>query len=335
MRFSVIICTYMRPKALASLLESIRIQRLYPHEILIVDGSTNTETQDQLAQTKIPYLHYFLVDSSQRGLTKQRNFGLSKVADDTDVVCFLDDDTVLDSDYFEQLLQTYSVYPDALGVGGYISNESQWEAVPKNYQPTIHEFYFDGYKKQDGSRFVLRKRLGLDANVSPGYLPRFSHGRSVGFLPPSGKTYAVEQLMGGVASYKKSVFANFQFSTYFEGYGLYEDADFSLRVSKTGPLYINTRAQLAHYHDFSGRPNAYRYGKMVVRNGWYVWRVKWPNPNWNDRLKWNCLCLVLTLIRFSNTFTTAHKKEAWQEAWGRTIGWWSLLFSRPKHTNSK
>ncbi|MFY8214446.1 MAG: glycosyltransferase family 2 protein, partial [Flavobacterium sp.] len=306
-----------------------------PHEIIIVDGSTNAETADLLASKTIPKLQYFLVDSSQRGLTKQRNFGLSKVAEWAEVICFLDDDTYLAPDYFAQLMQTYTEYPGALGVGGFISNECHWEAVPAQYQPTIHEFYFDGYKKQDGSRFVLRKRLGLDANVPPGYLPRFSHGRSVGFLPPSGKTYAVEQLMGGVASYKKSVFASFQFSTYFEGYGLYEDADFSLRVSKTGPLYINTRAQLAHYHDFSGRPNAYRYGKMVVRNGWYVWRVKWPNPNWNDRLKWNCLCLVLTLIRFSNTFTTAHKKEAWQEACGRTIGWWSLLFSKPKHINSK
>jgi GT2 family glycosyltransferase len=325
----------MRPQALANLLESIRIQRLYPHEILIVDGSTNTETQTQLAQYQMPGLHYFLVDSNQRGLTKQRNFGLSKVANDIDVVCFLDDDTVLAPDYFEQLLQTYTEYPDALGVGGYISNESHWEAVPENYLPSVHEFYFDGYKKQDGSRFVLRKRLGLDADVPPGFLPRFSHGRPIAFLPPSGKIYPVEQLMGGVASYRKAVFAHFQFSTYFEGYGLYEDADFSLRVSKTGPLYINTRAQLAHYHDYSGRPNAYRYGKMVVRNGWYVWRVKWPTPNWNDRLKWNSICFLLTLIRFSNTFTTANKKVAWQEAWGRTIGWWSLFFSKPKFTNSK
>jgi hypothetical protein len=74
---------------------------------------------------------------------------------------------------------------------------------------------------------------------------------------------------------------------------------------------------------------------MVVRNGWYVWRIKWPDPRWNDRLKWNSICFLLTLIRFSNTFTTAHKKEAWLEAWGRTIGWWSLLFSSPKPSNSK
>ncbi|MEY2692458.1 MAG: hypothetical protein RIT03_848 [Bacteroidota bacterium] len=335
MKFSVIICTYMRAQPLAYLLESIGFQSSYPHEIIVVDGSTNAETTDLLSSKTIPNLQYFLVDSSQRGLTKQRNFGLSKVSDDIDVVCFLDDDTYLATDYFAQLLQTYTEYPEALGVGGFISNESQWEAVSAQYQPTIHEFYFDGYKKQDGSRFVLRKRLGLDANVPPGFLPRFSHGRSIAFLPPSGKTYAVEQLMGGVASYRKSVFDRFQFSTYFEGYGLYEDADFSLRVSKTGPLFINTRAQLAHYHDYSGRPNAYAYGKMVVRNGWYVWRIKWPNPSWNDRLKWNSICFLLTLIRFSNTFTTAHKKEAWLEAWGRTIGWWSLLFNSPKPSNSK
>jgi len=30
-------------------------------------------------------------------------------------------------------------------------------------------------------------------------MPEFSHGRSVGFLPPSEKIYYVEQLMGGVS----------------------------------------------------------------------------------------------------------------------------------------
>jgi GT2 family glycosyltransferase len=55
---------------------------------------------------------------------------------------------------------------------------------------------------------------------------------------------------------------------------LYEDTDFTLRVSKTGKLYLNTTAKLNHHHDASGRPNQYQYGKMVVRNGWYVWRTK-------------------------------------------------------------
>ena len=79
--------------------------------------------------------------------------------------------------------------------------------------------------------------------------------------------------------FRKIVFDSIWFSPYFEGYGLYEDADFTLRLSKIGKLYVNTNAQLGHFHDESGRPNKYQYGKMVVRNGWYVWRVKYPNPS--------------------------------------------------------
>ncbi len=158
-------------------------------------------------------------------------------------------------------------------------------------------------------------------------------GRSVGFLPPSGKTYEVETLMGGVSSFKKIVFKILKFSTYFEGYGLYEDADFTLRVSKKGKLYLNTAAQLNHYHAASGRPNQYRYGKMVVRNGWYVWRIKNPKPSWKDKIKWHSITILLTLIRFTNTFTTNKRKEAFTEAMGRTVGCWSLLWNKPKIEN--
>ena len=232
MNFTLVVCTYMRPKPLTDLLESVNNQTRYPNEILIVDGSTNEDTKALFSSNSIKNLTYYLVDANHRGLTKQRNFGIEKVAKSSEVVCFLDDDTYLAPDYFEQLMQTYSDYPEALGVGGYISNESQWQPVSHDDTPSFHEFYYDGYKIQDSSRFILRKRLGLDSNLPPGFSPRYSHGRSIGFLPPSGKTYKVEQLMGGVASYKMELFANFKFSTFFEGYGLYEDACLYLESRK-------------------------------------------------------------------------------------------------------
>jgi GT2 family glycosyltransferase len=247
-----------------------------------------------------------------------------------DIVCFLDDDVILETDYFEQILKTYQIYPNALGVGGYIINDTKYEFVGNQYRAPINEFYFDGWKRKDGSRFILRKKLGLDSDCPPGFSPLFSHGRSVGFLPPNGKIYEVEQLMGGVSSFRKKIFDTLQFSTYFEGYGLYEDADFSIRVAKTGKLYINTTAKLNHYHDASGRPNQYQYGKMVVRNGWYVWRTKNPKPQFDAQLKWHSITILLTIIRFSNTFTTSNRKEAFTEALGRTVGWWSLILDRPK-----
>jgi len=279
MNFSLIICTYKRPQALLTLLETVSLQTLYPNEILIVDGSPDDLTKEMLTRNSFQNLIYYKVEESERGLTKQRNYGIARVSEVSEVVCFLDDDTVLASNYFEEIIKTYTIHPEVLGVGGYITNEVAWQHVGMEYEPKSNEFYFDGYKRSDGSRFIWRKKLGLDSDVPPGYSPEFSHGRSVGFLPPSGKVYAVEQLMGGVASFRKSVFQQFQFSTYFEGYGLYEDADFTLRVSKTGKLFLNTAAQLEHHHDAAGRPNQYIYGKMVVRNGWYVWCAKKPKPS--------------------------------------------------------
>ncbi|SHM65018.1 glycosyltransferase family 2 protein [Flavobacterium xanthum] len=330
MKFSLIVCTYMRPAPLLKLLQSVQTQTLYPDEILIIDGSTNDQTTKALEVARFTNLKYFLVPKESRGLTKQRNYGIERVDRDAAVLCFLDDDIVLEQDYFEQLLSTYELYPNALGVGGYIMEETKTEFVGFDYKPKIDEFYFDGWKREDGSRFVLRKKLGLDSDCPPGYSSLYSHGRSVGFLPPSGKTYEVEMLMGGVSSFRKKVFDTLNFSTYFEGYGLYEDADFTLRVAKAGKLYLNTAAQLFHYHDASGRPNKYQYGKMVVRNGWYVWRTKNPQPTLEHQLKWHAITLLLTGIRFSNTFTTNKRKEAFSEALGRTVGWWSLLVSKPK-----
>lgn len=330
MNFSLIICTYMRSNQLLCLLESVQNQNKYPNEILIIDGSTNNDTAVVLKDNKFINLRYFLVSEKDRGLTKQRNFGISKVDASSNIVCFLDDDTVLEPNYFENLLATYVFFPEALGVGGYICNEVRWEKVLENYKAKANEFYFDGWKRKEGSRFILRKKLKLDSDCPPGFSSLFSHGRSVGFLPPSGKIYEVEQLMGGVSSFRKEVFDTFRFSTYFEGYGLYEDADFTLRVSKVGKLYLNTSAKLKHFHAESGRPNKFHYGKMVVRNGWYVWRVKNPMPFFKDRLKWNLITILLILIRFSNVITSRNeKRQALTEAFGRLSSYISLIFNKP------
>lgn len=329
-KFCLIVCTYMRAKPLLNLLDSVKKQTVYPDEILIVDGSTNLDTEVSLGLSSFQNLQYFKVDSSNRGLTRQRNYGIQKVSSSIEIVCFLDDDVILEPNYFENLLSTYTIHPEALAVGGFITNDCVWEFVGTNYKASKNEFYFDGWKRSDGSRFVFRKKLGLDSNQPPGFMPSFSHGRSLSFLPPSAAIYQVQQLMGGVSSFRKSVFTTHLFSNYFEGYGLYEDADFSLRLSQVGSLYCNTSARLQHFHDSSGRPNKYNYGKMVVRNGWYVWRVKYPKPNLQSRLKWNAISFLLTLIRFSNIFTSTKRTEAFTEGLGRTVGWFSLIFNKPK-----
>ena len=161
-------------------------------------------------------------------------------------------------------------------------------------------------------------------------MPYFSNGYAIGFLPPTGKSYKVESFMGGMASYRNELFNKIKFSSYFEGYGLYEDMDFCLRASKLGQLYVNTAAQLYHHHNESGRPNQFKYGKMVIRNGWYVWRVKYPSPGLKSKIKWHATAFLLTLVRFSNVLTTSQRKKAFTESLGRVVGWWSLLWNKPK-----
>lgn len=328
--FTLIICTYMRPNPLLRLLQSVQGQTLYPDEILIVDGSTNDETEIILTQNYFDNLNYFRVSSEHRGLTKQRNYGIARVGTAMEIICFLDDDTVLERRYFEELIKTFADNETISGVGGVAINENNWilAELNKDYNK-YHYFQFDEFVYKEGQRNVVRNYLGLQSNLGPGRMPDYSHGKTCGF-PLNNKIYKVDLLIGMSFAFRKKVFDSIHFSSYFEGYGLYEDADFSIRALQFGSNVINTKVQLNHYHDPSGRPNQYQYGKMVVINGWYVWRTKNRKPSFDAKMKWHSITILLTLIRFSNIFTTKKRKEAFTEAFGRTVGWWSLFFNKPK-----
>jgi GT2 family glycosyltransferase len=131
-------------------------------------------------------------------------------------------------------------------------------------------------------------------------------------------------------SFRKNVFRKVKFSTFFEGYGLYEDLDFCLRASRLGPLYLNTSAQLEHHHEPLGRPNKFRYGRMVIRNGWYVWRLKYPQPSLKAKIQWHATALLLTGIRLGNAVSKSNRKEALLEGIGRLSSWFILLWNKPK-----
>ncbi len=320
----------MRPVSLLNLLNSVKLQTLYPNEILIIDGSTNSETKNILSKNLFKNLNYFLVSDKERGLTKQRNFGVSKVTNDMGIICFLDDDTVLEPNYFEEIIKTFQNNVSITGVAGIAINENNWFKKLSNTKYSHYKYYeLEGYVYPEGVRNIVRNFLGLQSNLGPGKMPQYSHGRTCGF-PLNGQTHEVDLLIGMSFSFRKNIFNHIKFSHFFEGYGLYEDADFSIRAQKFGKNVITTDAKLSHFHDQSGRPNKYKYGKMVIRNGWYVWRVKYPNPSMKAKLKWNTISLLLLLIRFSNIFTTTKRKEAFTESLGRIVGWFSLFFNKPR-----
>ena len=278
MKFNLIICTYNRRGAIERLLESVTKQISYPDEILVIDSSSNRDTEELLAEREFERLTYFKVEKENSGLTRQRNYGIGKTGKDIDIVCFLDDDIVLEPDYFKNLISTYSQLPDAIAVGGWINDDTHWNPVSKNYTPSFSEFMIDGYVRKLGRRHVLRKKLGLLSRAQPGVMPEFSHGFSTGFLPPSGKIYEVEFFMGGVASYRKELFDKFTvFIIILKVMVFMRIWIFVCGLPIKGNYMLILRPGWRILHEESGRPNHYKYGKMVIENGYYVWKLKYPD----------------------------------------------------------
>lgn len=320
----------MRPGPLHRLLESVMQQSRMPDEIIVVDGSTDQATQKMLVEAGFEGVKYFLVSPQERGLTRQRNFGIERVSESCEIVCFLDDDTVLEPGYFEAIIKVFEQHAEAVGVGGVAINENRWKQKQSPEQLNKLLYYeLDGYYIRESARNVIRNVLGLNSHLKPALMPKYSHGRTCSY-PLNNKSYEVDLLVGMSMNFRKSLFDKLSFSSYFEGYGLYEDADFCIMARKYGKIIITTEARLQHLHEPDGRPKQYHYGKMVVRNGWYVWRVAHPKPSLKAKIKWHTITILLTLIRLTNTFTTKQRNAAFTETLGRIVGWWSLFFDEPK-----
>jgi GT2 family glycosyltransferase len=302
------------------------MQTAVASEIIVVDGSPNdhTELAIQEAKFNLP-IQYKRVDASQRGLTRQRNVGVGMVSPDSDVLVFLDDDVIPEPSFLENLIAPFQD-ETVIGVDGLITNECRWLPMITNQSASKPAMKLDGYYLPLSNRERIRYYLGLfPINLQPGLIPAFGHGKSS--LPPSGKCYEVEHIMGGITAYRKSLFRHISFSHHFEGYGLYEDYDFSIRASAFGKLMTNTAARLEHHHEPAGRPNTYKYGKMVVTNGWYVWRLKHPHPGVVNIFKWHCITLLLAFFRLGNSFTlhAETRRQALGDFAGRIIAWVKLL----------
>lgn len=325
MTISVIVCTYKRASSLRELLISIQNQTYAPAEVLIIDGSPDQETEQMLEAASLNLkLKYFSVPPEERGLTRQRNYGIRLLSKNTNIVSFFDDDVVLEPHYLEILAATFSEKEDCKGVGGITTNERFWEPFDATKHTGKKWYVMDGFALKLAEKNYLRRQLGLFTNVPPGWMPTFGHGYDM--IPPSGNIYPVEHIIGCNMSFSREVFNKITFSNYFIGYGLYEDADFSLKVAKTGKIYVNSNLLLEHHHHPAGRPDTFNYGKMVTRNGWYVWRLKYPNPAFSARVKWYTISLLISFL----LLRSFKKKSAWNEFAGRIYGLVTLQIAPPK-----
>jgi glucosyl-dolichyl phosphate glucuronosyltransferase len=219
---SVIIPTYNRPDDVKETLKHLlKFSKEIP-EILIIDQSNNNKIKDLIKSLKNKKIKYFYTEPPS--LTRARNFGIKNANKKSKIICFLDDDVNIEENYFNEILNVFNNYPDALGVGAFDTNS------PKNVS-RIEKFI----KKV----FFLRY-YGNDARVLSVYGNCYPRELKENIFP---------QWMPGVNMvYKKEIFNEQTFDENFTGYSLAEDFDFTYRLFKNHPnsLVITPFAKLLH-----------------------------------------------------------------------------------------
>jgi len=141
---------------------------MLPVETLIVDSSSNDETERVVqrfqSEKKIRDLQYYRVPPEHHGLTRQRNFGIAHA--EGDIIAFLDDDTIPEPRYFENIIDCFERHDEAIGVGGYITNEVQWWRANRRPHQSLSVFRSGDWERREDYRWRLRKSLGLVVAVA-------------------------------------------------------------------------------------------------------------------------------------------------------------------------
>lgn len=248
---SVVIPTRGRPRDLSNAIESIILQSLKPNELIIVDQSTDNSSREivesMMSQEKFISLIYIL-DQKINGLVEAKNVGVSHAKGD--IVCFLEDDVVLEASFIEELYNGFNINTEMLGSCGVVTNPPQQTIF---YRLMFHIFH----------RGIFRdKRVGIYGNNN-------SEGLNL---------IESDCISGGLSAWRREVFSKVPFDLQ-NGFHMYEDIDFSTRVASMlgRKLFINSNARLAHYcspinRDFLG---ARQRRKLIECITYYKKRSKW------------------------------------------------------------
>lgn len=221
MQLTAVIPTRNRPDDLGRAVASVRDQARLPDELIIVDQSPGNESrlvvEGMLAgggPMRLDYVH----DTAITGLVDAKRVAAGRAGGD--IVCFLEDDIVLEADYFEQIERGFIERPEMLGCCGVVTN---LPPLPSFYVRLFHLFH---------RGMFADRRVGIHG---------FASGRGQALI-------ASNYLSGGLSAYRREVFEAVPFDTANELF-MTEDIDFSTRAARRygERFFINPNARLAHY----------------------------------------------------------------------------------------
>ncbi len=238
---SVVIPTIDRPKDLKIAMDSLSRQTYFPREVIIVDQSANGETKKLLSGLSMPFdVRY--VHTEDRSSSRARNRGAEDAAGD--LVCFLDDDVILDKDYFRFVNETFTAYPALNGLTGRIVNlESKYSGLFKKSGVMLLRLINLAFANERLKQFGIKGVFSVSSYV---------------FVPKK-ILFGCEWLSSCNCTYRKETFEQFLFEPKFEKYSYREDVDLSNRIFRRYPntLAFNPVMTLVHNQSPESRiPNA-------------------------------------------------------------------------------
>src|SRR5437588_1655980 len=208
---SIIIITYNRPFLLKHCLERVLAQSYAPKEIIVVDSSTNDESERVVAQ--YPEVIHVRLHGQRNNMPQARNEGIA--ISSGDIIAFIDDDSMVQPGWLEALVNAYS--DETVGaVGGRIIDMPEPFCDQISGPPCL-------IIKPSGR--VFRRGVGLLSTES----------REVDHLPGANMSFRREALeqVGG-------------FDPHYILVNLREETDLCIRVKKAGwrIMFVPAMAQV-------------------------------------------------------------------------------------------
>jgi len=282
-RISVVISTKNRVLELRRCIGSIVSQTRIPDELVVIDAGNIKNTEDFFGPFRsVLSIRYV---SFPVGLTTARNRGVLESTGE--IILFLDDDTELEPDYMENLLDVFSAdYQHQ--VGGVSGKIIESEGLHLSFRKRVR---YAG-RKMIGRLFFLP--VERDGRFQPAGFPT---------TPPEDArdVMKVECLYGANMAFRREVLRKYPFDETLDGYSFMEDDDIASRVSREYTNLYTPHARLRHFESPVSRNREFLQKKMLVKNYHYLFRKNFPYVvSRRTAFWWSILGLIITDIMVLN-----------------------------------
>lgn len=244
MNISVVIPTYNRNKYLLKCLKSLLIQKKLPKEVIVVDNTENNcaesivnYTQNSFKKKKIKLI--YLKNKENSGSTA-RNLGA--LSSKSDLIAFLDDDVILDKNYYYEITDVFLKNKKALGVQGYDS--SFFETKKKIEKNLIFRTVYNFSKFFQISNYFENK----SSKVLPSLCVTNPY--------PGFKSVIKSEWISTCAGvFSKKIFSKYKFDKQLKKYSWNEYLDFSYSIflKNSDSLFITPHAKYRDIQTQQGR----------------------------------------------------------------------------------